>query len=137
LGRTGQFMGRPHLATPLQGARCISTPSTSPFGACWKRLAPTLLAGVPAIVKPAHRPPCQLTEAVFRLMFLTSGILPDGAIQLVTAGLGDMLDHPIVRMWSALPDGSRNGPETAQEPVAVERSVRFASEQDSFSNASV
>jgi oxepin-CoA hydrolase/3-oxo-5,6-dehydrosuberyl-CoA semialdehyde dehydrogenase len=56
-----------------------------------EKLAPTLLAGVPAIVKPASAT-AFLCEAAFRMMIET-GLLPDGAVQLIVGGVGDLFDH--------------------------------------------
>jgi oxepin-CoA hydrolase/3-oxo-5,6-dehydrosuberyl-CoA semialdehyde dehydrogenase len=56
-----------------------------------EKLATTLLAGMPAIVKPATVTSF-LTEVVFRAM-IESKLLPDGAIQLLVGSAGDLLDH--------------------------------------------
>ena len=78
----GRQLRRPaHLRAARRASRSTSTPSTSPSGACWRRSRPTLLAGVPAIVKPASQ-----TAYVAELMvrrIVESGILPEGALQLV------------------------------------------------------
>jgi oxepin-CoA hydrolase/3-oxo-5,6-dehydrosuberyl-CoA semialdehyde dehydrogenase len=52
LGRTGAFMGR-HICTPLQGVAVHINAFNFPVWGMLEKLAPTLLAGVPAIVKPA------------------------------------------------------------------------------------
>ena len=133
LGRAGQFMGR-HICTPLQGVAVHINAFNFPVWGMLEKLAPTLLAGVPAIVKPATAT-CQVTEACFRLM-IQSGILPDGAIQLVTGGLGDMLDHLDCQDVVSFTGSAETALKLRSTPVLVERSVRFASEQDSL-NASV
>ena len=56
-----------------------------------EKLAPTLLAGVPAIVKPASAT-AYLCEAAFRIM-IDANLLPPGAIQLIVGGVGDLFDH--------------------------------------------
>ena len=55
-----------------------------------EKLAPSLLAGVPAIVKPATAT-SYVTEACVRLI-IQSDILPKGALQLVSGSVGDLLD---------------------------------------------
>lgn len=50
-----------------------------------------LLAGVPAIVKPATVT-SYLTEAVVKEI-IASGILPEGSLQLICGSAGDLLDH--------------------------------------------
>lgn len=90
LGREGRFVGQ-HICTPLQGAAVHINAFNFPVWGMLEKLAPTLLAGVPAIVKPATAT-CYVAEACVRLM-LRSGLLPDGALQMVAGGLGDMLDR--------------------------------------------
>ncbi|MGV6850458.1 MAG: aldehyde dehydrogenase family protein, partial [Marinibacterium sp.] len=90
LSRNGTFLGQ-HVCTPLQGVAVHINAFNFPVWGMLEKLAPTLLAGVPAIVKPATNS-CYVTELAVRIM-LDSGILPDGALQLVSGGLGDMLDH--------------------------------------------
>jgi oxepin-CoA hydrolase / 3-oxo-5,6-dehydrosuberyl-CoA semialdehyde dehydrogenase len=133
LGRSGQFMGR-HICTPLQGVAVHINAFNFPVWGMLEKLAPTLLAGVPAIVKPATAT-CYVTEACFRLM-IQSGILPDGAIQLVTGGLGDMLDHLDCQDVVSFTGSAETANKLRRNPALLERSVRFTSEQDSL-NASV
>jgi oxepin-CoA hydrolase/3-oxo-5,6-dehydrosuberyl-CoA semialdehyde dehydrogenase len=133
LGRSGHFMGR-HICTPLQGVAVHINAFNFPVWGMLEKLAPTLLAGVPAIVKPATAT-CHVTEACFRLM-IQSDILPDGAIQLVTGGLGDMLDHLDCQDVVSFTGSAETANKLRSNPFLLERSVRFASEQDSL-NASV
>ncbi len=56
-----------------------------------EKFAPSFLAALPCIVKPATAT-SYLTEAAVRLM-LESGLLPAGALQLVIGGTGDLLDR--------------------------------------------
>lgn len=133
LGRTGAFMGR-HICTPLQGVAVHINAFNFPVWGMLEKLAPTLLAGVPAIVKPATAT-CYVTEACVRMM-LQSGLLPDGALQLVSGGLGDMLDHLECQDAVAFTGSADTALMLRSNPKLMEHSVRFASEQDSL-NASV
>ncbi len=133
LGRAGQFMGR-HICTPLQGVAVHINAFNFPVWGMLEKLAPTLLAGMPAIVKPATAT-CQVTEACFRLM-IQADILPKGAIQLVTGGLGNMLDHLDCQDVVSFTGSAETALKLRGNPLLLERSVRFASEQDSL-NASV
>ncbi len=90
LSREGTFLGQ-HVCTPLHGAAVHINAFNFPVWGMLEKLAPTLLAGMPAIVKPATAT-SYVTEACFRLI-VESGILPEGAVQLVAGGLGDMLDR--------------------------------------------
>ncbi len=133
LGREGQFMGR-HICSPLQGVAVHINAFNFPVWGMLEKLAPTLLAGVPAIVKPATTT-CYVTEACVRTM-LQSGVLPHGALQLVSGGLGDMLDHLDCQDAVAFTGSAQTALMLRSNPNLREQSVRFASEQDSL-NASV
>jgi oxepin-CoA hydrolase/3-oxo-5,6-dehydrosuberyl-CoA semialdehyde dehydrogenase len=133
LGRTGSFMGR-HICTPLQGVAIHINAFNFPVWGMLEKLAPTLLAGVPGIVKPATAT-CYVTEACVR-MILESGLLPEGALQLVSGGLGDMLDHLACQDAVAFTGSADTALKLRGNPKLMENSIRFASEQDSL-NASV
>jgi oxepin-CoA hydrolase/3-oxo-5,6-dehydrosuberyl-CoA semialdehyde dehydrogenase len=80
-----------HVCTPLQGVAVHINAFNFPVWGMLEKLAPTLLAGMPAIVKPATASG-YVAEAAVRIM-LESGILPEGALQLVSGDLGDLLDR--------------------------------------------
>lgn len=133
LGRAGDFMGR-HICTPLQGVAVHINAFNFPVWGMLEKLAPTLLAGVPAIVKPATAT-SYVTEACMRMM-LESGLLPKGALQLVSGGLGDMLDHLECQDAVAFTGSADTALMLRSNPKLMQNSVRFASEQDSL-NASL
>ena len=133
LSRGGSFVGR-HVCTPLQGVAVHINAFNFPVWGMLEKLAPTLLAGVPAIVKPATTT-CYVTEACVRLM-LESGILPDGTIQLVTGGLGDLLDHLGPQDVVSFTGSADTTYTLRSAPNLLRNSVRFVAEQDSL-NASI
>ncbi|WP_170451125.1 phenylacetic acid degradation bifunctional protein PaaZ [Ruegeria arenilitoris] len=133
LSRNGTFLGQ-HVCTPLQGVAVHINAFNFPVWGMLEKLAPTLLAGVPAIVKPATNS-CYVTELAVRIM-LDSGILPDGALQLVSGGLGDMLDHLTCQDVVSFTGSADTAMKLRQNPVIVTNSVRFVAEQDSL-NASI
>src|SRR4249919_1362216 len=90
LSKQGTFVGQ-HIYTSLQGAAVHINAFNFPVWGMLEKLAPTLLAGVPAIVKPASAT-AYLTEAAFKIM-LEANILPAGALQLIVGSTGDLLDH--------------------------------------------
>ena len=98
LSKNGTFVGQ-HIYTPLQGAAVHINAFNFPVWGMLEKLAPTLLAGVPAIVKPASAT-AYLAEAAFRIM-IEAQILPPGAIQLIVGGVGDLFDHLTGRTSSA------------------------------------
>ncbi len=133
LSRNGTFMGQ-HICTPLQGVAVHINAFNFPVWGMLEKLAPTLLAGVPAIVKPATST-CYVTELCVRLM-IDSGILPDGAVQLVSGGLGDMLDHLNCQDAVAFTGSADTALKLRSNPLILSNSVRFTSEADSL-NASI
>ncbi|WP_294220107.1 phenylacetic acid degradation bifunctional protein PaaZ [uncultured Shimia sp.] len=133
LSRNGSFMGQ-HICTPIQGVAVHINAFNFPVWGMLEKLAPTLLAGVPAIVKPATST-CYVTELCVRLM-IDSGILPDGAVQLVSGGLGDMLDHLTCQDAVAFTGSADTALKLRSNPLILGNSVRFTSEADSL-NASI
>lgn len=133
LSRNGTFLGQ-HICTPLQGVAVHINAFNFPVWGMLEKLAPTLLAGVPAIVKPATNS-CYVTELCVRLM-LDSGILPAGALQLVSGGLGDMLDRLTLQDVVSFTGSADTALKLRSNPVILENSVRFVAEQDSL-NCSV
>src|SRR5436309_12881312 len=89
LSKTGTFVDQ-HIYTPLHGAAVHINAFNFPVWGMLEKLAPTLLAGVPAIVKPASAT-SYLTEAVFQAI-VESKILPPGSVQLLCGSAGLLLD---------------------------------------------
>jgi oxepin-CoA hydrolase/3-oxo-5,6-dehydrosuberyl-CoA semialdehyde dehydrogenase len=90
MGKNGTFMGH-HLLVPKEGVAVHINAYNFPIWGMLEKCAVNWLAGVPAIVKPATVTSF-LTEAVVRDI-VESGILPDGALQLICGSAGDLLDH--------------------------------------------
>ena len=133
LSRRGTFLGR-HICTPLQGAAVHINAFNFPVWGMLEKLAPTLLAGMPAIVKPATAT-CYVTEAAVRIM-LEAEILPEGALQLVTGGLGDMLDCLDCQDVVGFTGSAATALKLRSAPHILKNSIRFVAEQDSL-NASI
>jgi oxepin-CoA hydrolase/3-oxo-5,6-dehydrosuberyl-CoA semialdehyde dehydrogenase len=133
LSRNGTFLGQ-HVATPLQGVAVHINAFNFPVWGMLEKLAPTLLAGVPAIVKPATAT-CYVTELAVRIM-VESGILPAGALQLVSGGVGDMLDRLGCQDVLSFTGSAQTALALRSNPVILRNSVRFVAEQDSL-NASI
>lgn len=133
LSRKGSFLGQ-HIATPLQGTAIHINAFNFPVWGMLEKLAPTLLAGVPAIVKPATAT-CYVTELCVRLM-IDSGILPAGALQFIAGGIGDMLDRVNCQDVVAFTGSAETALSLRSNPNILRNSVRFTAEQDSL-NASI
>ena len=133
LSRNGSFVGR-HVCTPLQGVAVHINAFNFPVWGMLEKLAPTLLAGVPAIVKPATAS-CYVTEACVRIM-IDSGILPNGALQLVSGGLGNLLDQLDCQDVVSFTGSADTAYKLRSAEHILRNSIRFVAEQDSL-NASV
>jgi len=133
LSRNGTFMGR-HIYTSLQGVAVHINAFNFPVWGMLEKLAPTLLAGMPAIIKPATAT-CYVTEACVRIM-LDSGLLPKGALQLVSGGIRDMLDHLDLQDVVTFTGSANTAFKLRGNENILRNSIRFTAEQDSL-NASV
>lgn len=133
LSRNGTFVGQ-HICTSLQGVAVHINAFNFPVWGMLEKLAPTLLAGVPAIVKPATAS-CYVTEMAVKLM-LDSGLLPEGALQLVSGGVGDMLDRLTNQDVVSFTGSADTALMLRSAPHILKNSIRFIAEQDSL-NASI
>lgn len=132
LSKSGSFVGQ-HICLPLEGAAIHINAFNFPVWGMLEKLAPTLLAGVPAIVKPATAT-SYLTEQVFRRM-VDSGILPDGAIQLICGGTGDLFDHLTCQDVVSFTGSASTARKLRQHPAIMAHSVRFTAETDSLNSS--
>jgi oxepin-CoA hydrolase/3-oxo-5,6-dehydrosuberyl-CoA semialdehyde dehydrogenase len=89
-GKNNTFMGT-HILVPKEGVAVHINAFNFPVWGMLEKIAVNLLAGMPAIVKPATVT-SYLTEAVVREI-IASKILPEGSLQLVCGSAGDLLDH--------------------------------------------
>lgn len=132
LSRDGSFLGT-HIHTPRTGVAVQINAFNFPVWGMLEKLAPSLIAGVPSIVKPASQT-AFLTEAAVRVI-IDSGILPDGALQLICGSAGDLLD----RLDGQDAVGFTGSASTARllraHPNVVAQSVRFTAEADSLNSA--
>src|SRR4051795_8103320 len=133
LSRGGTFVGQ-HVYTPLQGVAVHINAFNFPVWGMLEKLGPTILAGVPAIVKPASATG-YLTEAAFRIM-IEAEVLPPGALQLIMGGVGDLLDHLTLQDVVSFTGSAQTAMKLQSHPVIARESVRFIAERDSL-NASI
>ena len=133
LSKSGLFQGQ-HIFTPLQGVAVHINAFNFPVWGMLEKIAPALLAGVPAIVKPASAT-AWLAEAAFRVM-IEAGVLPPGAVQLVVGGVGDLFDHLTGQDVVSFTGSAQTALKLRTHPVSQRESVKFIAEQDSL-NASV
>ena len=129
LSRNGTFVGQ-HIYTPKLGAAIHINAFNFPCWGMLEKLAPTLLAGVPAIVKPASST-AYLTELMVRRM-VESGILPSGSVQLICGGVGDLFDHLDCQDTIAFTGSKHTAEKLQQHPRVISESVAFTAETDSL-----
>jgi oxepin-CoA hydrolase/3-oxo-5,6-dehydrosuberyl-CoA semialdehyde dehydrogenase len=133
LARDGSFAAQ-HVLTPLRGVAVHIDAFNFPCWGMLEKIAPCLLAGVPAIVKPASQT-AYLTELMFRRI-IESAIFPEGALQLICGGVGDLMEHLTGQDVVTFTGSAATGARLRTHPVLVRNSVRFNMEADSV-NASV
>lgn len=129
----GDFTGQ-HILAPLTGVAVHINAYNFPVWGMLEKLAPTLLAGMPAIVKPGADG-AYLTEAAFRIM-IESGALPPGALQLLLGDTTNLLDLLDGQDSVAFTGSAATANRLKALPNIVSNTVRFAAEQDSL-NASI
>ncbi len=133
LSRQGTFLGQ-HIYTSKLGAAVHINAFNFPVWGMLEKLAPALIAGVPAIVKPASST-AYLTEIVVRRI-IESGILPPGSVQLILGGVGDLFDHLNCQDTIAFTGSKATAEKLQQHPRVIAESVAFTAETDSL-NASI
>jgi oxepin-CoA hydrolase/3-oxo-5,6-dehydrosuberyl-CoA semialdehyde dehydrogenase len=129
LGRTGAFLGQ-HVYTSRPGVAVQVNAFNFPVWGFLEKLAPSFLAGLPSIVKPAPQT-AYLTELVVRRI-VESGLLPEGTLQLVCgppAGLVELLGEQDSVLFTG---SAATGARLRQHPSVVHGGVRLDVEADSL-----
>ena len=129
LGKRGQFLGQ-HLLTPRRGVAVQVNAFNFPVWGPLEKLAPALIAGVPSLIKPASQTG-YLTARVVELI-IDAQILPEGTLQLVSGGAGDLLDHLDEQDLLSFTGSASTANRLRSHPNVVARSVRFNAEADSL-----
>ena len=129
LSKGGSFVGR-HICVPMEGVAVHINAFNFPVWGMLEKLSPTLLAGMPAIVKPATLT-SYLTEAVFKSI-IESKILPEGSVQLLCGSAGDLLDQLDSQCAVAFTGSATTGLMLKQNKVIASENVRFNQEADSL-----
>ena len=132
LSKGGTFVGQ-HIYVPREGAAVHINAFNFPVWGMLEKLAPSLLAGVPVIVKPATAT-AYLTELVVRRI-IESGILPEGALQFVCGSLGDLFDHLTCQDTVSFTGSAHTAARLRVHPRVVRHSVPFTAETDSLNSS--
>lgn len=123
------FMGT-HILVSKEGVAIHINAFNFPVWGMLEKIAVNLLAGVPAIVKPATVT-SYLTEAVVKEI-IASKILPEGALQLVCGSAGDLLDHVGSQDVVTFTGSASTGLLLKSHPTILSESVPFNMEADSL-----
>ena len=129
LSKGGHFVGQ-HIAAPLRGVAVQINAFNFPVWGPLEKLAPAFIAGVPSLIKPASQT-AYLTARLIELI-VESGLLPDGSIQLICGGAGDLLDHLTEQDLVSFTGSASTAQRLRAHPVVVARAVRFNAEADSL-----
>lgn len=129
LSKQSQFAAR-HVLTSRPGVALHINAFNFPCWGMLEKLAPTWLAGMPAIIKPATAS-AQLTQAMVKLI-IDSGLVPEGALQLICGGVGDMFDHLDYQDAVTFTGSAQTGQKLRSHPRLLEKSIAFTMEADSL-----
>ncbi|HSN33053.1 MAG TPA: phenylacetic acid degradation bifunctional protein PaaZ, partial [Ideonella sp.] len=132
LGKKGLFAGT-HVLVPRRGVAVHINAFNFPLWGALEKLAPSFLAGMPCVVKPATAT-SYLTEAMVR-MVVESGLLPEGALQLVVGGTGDLLDRLDGRDMVTFTGSADTAATLRARPSLIRHGVPFNAEADSLNCA--
>jgi len=133
LSKEGTFIGH-HIMVPREGVAIHINAFNFPIWGMLEKIAVNLMAGMPAIVKPATLT-CYLTELMVREI-IASGILPDGALQLICGSANGVLDHITCEDVVTFTGSASTGQMLKSNPKIIEEAVPFNMEADSL-NASI
>jgi oxepin-CoA hydrolase / 3-oxo-5,6-dehydrosuberyl-CoA semialdehyde dehydrogenase len=129
LSRNHSFMAQ-HILVPKEGVAIHINAYNFPVWGILEKIAVNLLAGMPAIVKPATCT-CFLTEAVVREIH-ASGILPAGALQLICGSTGNLLDMLTAQDVVTFTGSASTGLKLKSNPSILRENVSFTMEADSL-----
>jgi len=133
LSKNGSFIGH-HIMTPKEGVAIHINAFNFPIWGMLEKIAVNLMAGVPAIVKPATLTSF-LTEYMVREI-VDSGILPEGSLQLICGSARGIIDSIETGDIVTFTGSADTGKMLKSHPRLIEKTVPFNMEADSL-NCSV
>lgn len=132
LSKENGFIGH-HILTPKHGVAIHINAFNFPIWGMLEKIAVNLLAGVPAVVKASEQTSF-LTEAMVRDI-AASGILPEGALQLIVGSGRGLLDELNAQDVVTFTGSAETGKKLRITPSIVQHSVPFNMEADSLNAA--
>jgi oxepin-CoA hydrolase/3-oxo-5,6-dehydrosuberyl-CoA semialdehyde dehydrogenase len=132
LSKENTFIGH-HILTPKRGVAVHINAFNFPIWGMLEKIAVNLLAGMPAVVKASEQTSF-LTEAMVRDI-IASGILPEGALQLLVGQGRGILDHVHSQDVVTFTGSAETGKKLRAYPALIQHSVPFTMEADSLNAA--
>ncbi|WP_312547725.1 phenylacetic acid degradation bifunctional protein PaaZ [Massilia sp.] len=132
LGKRGGFAGT-HILVPKGGLAVHINAFNFPIWGLLEKFAPSFLAAMPCIGKPATAT-SYLTHAVVKMMH-ESGLLPEGALQLVIGSTGDLLDRLTGFDAVTFTGSADTAAKLRANANLIKESVPFTAEADSLNAA--
>ncbi|MCP9749554.1 phenylacetic acid degradation bifunctional protein PaaZ [Ferruginibacter sp. HRS2-29] len=129
LSKGNTFMGH-HILVPKEGVAVHINAYNFPVWGMLEKIAVNLLAGIPAVVKPATVT-SYLTEAVVKEI-IASKILPEGALQLLCGSAGNILDFVNSQDVVTFTGSAYTGLKLKSHPTILGEAVPFNMEADSL-----
>ena len=133
LARGPRYVGR-HVRIPKHGIAIHINAFNFPAWGLFEKAAPTLLAGMPMITKPATATSLVAVRMVELLE--QAEIMPEGALQILTGSVGNLLDHVGPQDVIAFTGSADTGRTIRRHDAVIDHSVPVNVEADSL-NASV
>lgn len=133
LSRGGRFMAH-HIMVPKKGVAVHINAFNFPVWGMLEKCAVNWMAGVPAVVLPAPSS-SYLAEAVAREI-INSGILPEGALQIINGTVKTILDTVESQDVVTFTGSAATGRLLKAHPRIIQEAVPFTMEADSL-NASI
>jgi len=133
LSRGGRFMAH-HIMVPKKGVAVHINAFNFPVWGMLEKCAVNWMAGVPAVVLPAPSS-SYLAEAVAREI-IASGILPEGALQIINGTVRNILDTVESQDVVTFTGSASTGRLLKAHPRIIQEAVPFTMEADSL-NASI
>ena len=129
LSKQGTFTGR-HILVPREGVAVHINAFNFPCWGMLEKIAPSLCAWMPVVVKPATVS-SYLTEKMAREI-VQSGILPEGAFQLLCGSTGDLFEHLMEQDVVTFTGSASTGRKLKAHPNVIANSIPFNMEADSL-----
>ena len=129
LSKEGTFMGH-HIMVPKEGVAVHINAFNFPIWGMLEKIAVNLMAGMPAIVKPATLT-CYLTELMVREIISTN-ILPEGSLQLICGSANGILDYVTCQDIVTFTGSSSTGKMLKSHSNIINEAVPFNMEADSL-----